>query len=351
MQEKKCAIPTNIITGFLGVGKTTAIRSLLETKQSAEKWAVLVNEFGEVGLDASLLASRGTPSGDTDKVFIREVPGGCMCCASGLPMQVALNQLISHSKPDRLIIEPTGLGHPQEVLNALMQESYQGVLELQATLTLIDARKVANARYADHETFKQQLQIADIIIANKSDLYSTDDFANLQHYLHQLELNNVPLHKATQGRIESGWLAAINHIAAKNIPSREHTHHRQDHFVETSVLKQGPLEFPDAGYIRKDNASDDYKSSGWIFESHLIFDRTKLLALFTGLNVERLKAIFITPQGVMSFNQVDGVLSYSAVTETMDSRIEVIGQKESDWSSLEADLLDSLHIIPITNNP
>ena len=82
------AIPTNIITGFLGVGKTTAIMQLLKTKPENERWAVLVNEFGEVGVDGSLLKPEDKSSQD---VFISEVPGGCMCCAAGLPMQIALN--------------------------------------------------------------------------------------------------------------------------------------------------------------------------------------------------------------------------------------------------------------------
>ena len=78
-------IPTNIITNFLDVGKITAIRYLLETKPITEKWALLVSEFGEVRLDANLLASEGHVVQESG-VSIREVPGGCMCCASGLPM-------------------------------------------------------------------------------------------------------------------------------------------------------------------------------------------------------------------------------------------------------------------------
>jgi len=340
MLKIKHAIPTNIITGFLGVGKTTAIRYLLKTKPSSEKWAVLVNEFGEVGLDASLLASESGAQQE-DGVFIREVPGGCMCCASGLPMQVALNQLISHSKPDRLIIEPTGLGHPQEVLNALQHSSYQGVLDINATLALIDARKISNARYTEHEIFKQQLQIADIIIANKSDLYGDEDLTKLQQYLHQLKLGDVPLHSVTQGSIDSRWLRAMNHPKASEGQSHE-THHA--HSSETNMLMQGDIDFPTEGFIRKDNEQDGYKSSGWIFESRFIFDREKLLVIFSGLTVERLKAIFITQQGVMSFNQVDGVLSYSTVEETMGSRIEVIGQNESRWEFLEASLLKAINL-------
>ena len=104
MAERLSNIETNIITGFLGAGKSTAILNLLEQKPDNERWAVLVNEFGEVGIDGGMLA------GNSDSgVYIREVPGGCMCCAAGLPMQMAMNMLLARAKPTRLIIEPTGL--------------------------------------------------------------------------------------------------------------------------------------------------------------------------------------------------------------------------------------------------
>ena len=86
------AVPTNIITGFLGVGKTSAILHLLRYKPDNERWAVLVNEFGEIGVDGSLLQGRHA---EANGVFVREVPGGCMCCTAGLPMQIALNQLLA----------------------------------------------------------------------------------------------------------------------------------------------------------------------------------------------------------------------------------------------------------------
>ncbi|MEL7401300.1 MAG: GTP-binding protein, partial [Pseudomonadota bacterium] len=85
-------IRTHIVTGFLGVGKTTAILSLLQQKPEAEKWAVLVNEFGEVGVDGAILASQGDTMAN---VVTREIPGGCLCCVSGLPFQMGLNLLIA----------------------------------------------------------------------------------------------------------------------------------------------------------------------------------------------------------------------------------------------------------------
>ena len=117
-------IPTNIITGFLGVGKTSSILNLLKQKPDSERWAILVNEFGEIGIDGSLLEGQYKQN---QGVFIREVPGGCMCCTAGLPMQMALNLLLAHAKPNRLLIEPTGLGHPVEVLQTLSENHYENV--------------------------------------------------------------------------------------------------------------------------------------------------------------------------------------------------------------------------------
>ncbi len=111
-QAKIQSVPTHIITGFLGAGKTSAILHLLKHKADNERWAVLVNEFGEIGVDGSIFSGQQT---EMQGVFVREVPGRCMCCVAGVPMKVALNQLLAKAKPDRLLIEPTGLGHPQEV--------------------------------------------------------------------------------------------------------------------------------------------------------------------------------------------------------------------------------------------
>ena len=178
--EKLSAIPTNIISGFLGVGKTSAILSLLEAKPENERWAVLVNEFGEIGIDGGFFEGVHT---EQSGVFVREVPGGCMCCASGLSMQIALNQLLARSRPHRLLIEPTGLGHPREVLEVLSAEHYQEVLNIQKNITLVDARKLTDIRYTLHETFNQQIDVADIVVGNKEDLYQEESKQLLIDYV------------------------------------------------------------------------------------------------------------------------------------------------------------------------
>ena len=152
---------TNLITGFLGSGKTTSILHLLANKDPAEKWAVLVNEFGEVGIDGALLADSGA--------MVKEIPGGCMCCVNGLPMQVGLNTLLRQGKPDRLLIEPTGLGHPKQILDLLTAPVYEPWLELRATLCLLDPRQLLDEKAINNDNFRDQLASADIIVANKSD--------------------------------------------------------------------------------------------------------------------------------------------------------------------------------------
>ncbi len=323
------AIPTNIITGFLGVGKTTAILSLLKNKPESERWAVLVNEFGEVGIDGSLMSGKATGS---QGIFIREVPGGCMCCAAGLPMQVALNQLLMRAKPHRLLIEPTGLGHPEEILATLANENYKTVLDIRAVVTLVNARHIANARYTSNLTFNQQLQIADVIVANKSDLYEAADLDNLARYLNaNSQFNNKPLHVVLNGNLQLEWLDSPHNFS-------EQTHHHLHQHVLTENFLHGAatqVEMPECGYLRIDNSGEGFFSSGWIFDSRFVFDYHQLFSLLMGVNASRLKAVFITSDGVFGFNRAEDVLSSVGLDDAGDSRIEVIGTNPDDWDSLE----------------
>lgn len=168
---------TNLITGFLGSGKTTTLLHLLANKPVDEKWAVLVNEFGEVGIDGALLANRGA--------LLKEIPGGCLCCVNGLPMQVGLNTLLRQAKPDRLLIEPTGLGHAKQILEMLAADVYQSWIDLRATLCLLDPRLLLNENAVNNAYFRGQLAAADIIVANKQDRATTASQAALTRWYQQ----------------------------------------------------------------------------------------------------------------------------------------------------------------------
>ena len=107
-------IPTHLLAGPLGAGKTSLLMSLMRQKPEREHWAILINEFGQIGLDLALLTSE-----QTDGISLSEIPGGCLCCVNGLPFQVGLGRLLRKAKPDRLFIEASGLGHPAKLLEQL----------------------------------------------------------------------------------------------------------------------------------------------------------------------------------------------------------------------------------------
>lgn len=333
-------VPTNIITGFLGVGKTTAILQFMQQKPADERWAILVNEFGEIGIDGSLI---GGQYAESEGVFIREVPGGCMCCAAGVPMQVALNQLLSKAKPDRLLIEPTGLGHPQEVLQVLSSEHYQNVLQLHNTITLVDARKLSDSRYTNHDIFNQQLQIADVIVGNKSDLYQQGDKTALRDYVDRLsqqaEDNHakpVELHFTQQAELP------LTVLEGSIQGSSQTQHHHHSHKSHINPLSDAPI--PACGYLKAVNSGEGFYSIGWRFAAHQVFKRQALFALLSGLQAERMKAVFITNSGVFAYNLSDDALSEIPLTESDESCIEIITPTwdEKLTETLEAQLLNCL---------
>ena len=319
-------IPTNIITGFLGAGKTSAILHLLTIKPVDERWAVLVNEFGEIGIDGSLFEGQHKKE---DGIFIREVPGGCMCCTSGLPLQVALNQLIAKAKPARLLIEPTGLGHPKEVLHMLMSEHYQEMLSLQKTITLVDARKLGDQKYVSHDTFNQQIWVADTIVGNKKDLYKDDEKIRLVTYAKLTGRPHVEVIFAEHGKIP---ITSLEGPTYYDLPLEE-SHHHESHANKLPV----DIPIPACGFVKAINEGEGFSSVGWRFSPNKIFNRQKIYLWFNKLVVERMKAVIITDEGVFGYNLTPDALTEIELDDCLESCIEVISDSIDD--SLEAQLL------------
>jgi G3E family GTPase len=309
------AVPTNIITGFLGAGKTTAILKLLQHKPAKERWAILVNEFGEIGVDGSMLQGQ---SSEESGVTIREVPGGCMCCTAGLPMQIALSQLLRRANPHRLLIEPTGLGHPLEVLQTLSADYNREVLSIQKTLTLVDPRNLSDERYTRHDTFRQQMQIADVIVANKRDLCSAVDRHNLQKYVEDNCRPNLKITYTEFGQITPDLLEGLTATVAESV---------EPHTNTIPPLLATELPFPECGYVTAINAGEGFESIGWRFSPETVFDRDTLFALLSTLDVERMKAVFITGAGVFAYNLTRDALTETELDDCTESRIEIISNQ------------------------
>jgi G3E family GTPase len=321
-------IPTNVITGFLGTGKTSAILDLLARKPAAEKWAVLVNEFGEIGIDGTILAGSGAE--------IREVAGGCMCCVADLPMKIALNNLIGRVKPDRLLIEPSGLGHPQEIVDTLCGEYYADVLDLRAVIALVDPRKLDDARYISNQIFNDQLHIADVIVANKTDLSSAQDAENFQRYIDRLPKSARNIGWVTQGQLQLDWLDLPHRhqrVAPLAPPSKKNLLQIAPSVQEPLILKAGEE------FVRRENRGDGYHSCGWRFAEQTRFDFQRLMSLFSGVMADRLKAVLKTDQGSFIFNAEHGVLGINEINGELDNVIELIDAKAVDWQPIEQELL------------
>lgn len=315
---KKSAVPVNIITGYLGVGKSTAILSLLEQKPVDERWAILVNEFGEVGIDGSVYREQHS---ELSGVFVREVTGGCMCCTAGLSMQFALSQVLSKAKPHRLLIEPTGLGHPVEVLQILAQPHYQEILNIQRTITLVDARLASRSNQKFDEVFNEQIDLADVLVANKSDLYEPEDLGNFENYLKQRNKDQIVVVATQFGLIDiellhgpSGVAKQIETGSLRGIPETKK--------MKASEVKA--LEVPECGFGQFENQAGEFSSVGWVFAPDKVLNRKAVFSWLSGINVERAKAVCITQEGVFAYSLSESVLTEFELDDCSDSRIEII---------------------------
>ncbi|MCH1920195.1 GTP-binding protein [Shewanella sp. A3A] len=322
-------IPTHVITGFLGAGKTTFIQALLQAKPTNETWAVLVNEFGEIGIDAELLPQ-------TEGIVIREVAGGCLCCAAGVPLQVAVTQLVAKAKPQRLLIEPTGLGHPQQILRLLSSAQFAHILSLRGSCCVLDPRKLADAKYLEHDTFLQQLHSSDLLLLSKADLWR--DALNLPELLAKLPAavqQKPQFHWSRGDAIPAALMTAMAQPRA--VPSRPSMMSASNGLLQPPLSDEAVLpedEYDAQGMIFKQQHSDGYYSYGWRFDANWVFACDALFAWLASVNSERLKAVMITDEGIAAINRLGQEQTVTELDDAMGSRIEFISQ-----TALDADVL------------
>ena len=322
-------IPTNIVTGFLGAGKTTSIIGLLAARPADETWAVLVNEFGEVGIDKALITGE---LGDCDDVVVLEVPGGCMCCTAGISMNIALSEIIFLVQPDRILIEPTGLGHPNEVMQTLHHETFREHLLIHRTLTLIDPRSLDQSHVIKHPSFLQQLDMADLVIATKPDLCDTHQLLALKKYVESRCGPELPVIPISFGELSLDILDVPTSWRSKNAIPTAPINSSVEAFIEK------PL--PETGFLVARNVGDGYETIGWRLSADKCFRYEKLITFFHLLDIERMKAVVITDKGVFAYNLSGGILKEIAVDDCLESRLEIICQ--SVGSTWDADLMDCL---------
>ncbi|NVK41785.1 MAG: GTP-binding protein [Oceanospirillaceae bacterium] len=323
-------IPTNIITGFLGVGKTTAINALLQQKPESERWAVLVNEFGQIGVDQAAMT-------DGNGVQIKELAGGCICCALGPMLRAGLANLIRTAKPDRLIIEPTGLGHPEGIIDTLLGDSFREVLDLRAMICLLDPRLLDDPRVLRHETFQDQLNLADIVLLNKLDLCSSEQVERAEAGLAGLFPPKQLTGHAHQGRFDAGLLDLVrNDRLAAQFPG--------SHDAEDGTVPAQSLLLPEPGKpVRRIGQGSDFVSCGWVFHRDDVFDYDRLEVCLNSLDgAVRIKGAFRIGYVWLFYNRALDEASIDKLAWRRDSRLEIISREPRDWDDIERLLLDCL---------
>ncbi|MBN3006107.1 GTP-binding protein [Chromobacterium alkanivorans] len=283
----------NLFTGFLGVGKTTALRHLIERRPAHEKWAIIVNEFGEVGIDGAALSQ--------DELAVAEIAGGCLCCVAGPQMTATVATLLRRERPDRLLIEASGLAHAAGVIDELRAKPLGEALEVGAVLTLVDPRQFIQPDYHRQPLYRDQISIADVLVANKID---TADVPTMDAFRQQAAALFPPkslVGEVRNGELDPAWLDAA--VAPK------------------------PRYRPSV----PDDAAAQWRSMGWTFEPEQAFDGERLTRFFDALptlvpGLVRAKGVFKVLDSWVWLNWAAGQWGAAQVSWRRDSRFELIAE-------------------------
>ena len=318
------AIPVHIISGFLGAGKTTVLQQLLKQKPAGETWAVLMNEFGQIGVERQMLPR--------DQGFaVKELLGGCLCCSSQLPMQIALSRLLSEVKPDRLFIEPTGLGHPGQLLEQLTEPHWHPHLAMRALVTVVDGSRLHDQEWTSQNLYADQLKVAQIVVVSHVDCMSEADQAGLerlkQAYLpYQQQWINVVKGDLKLTNIDLAYVGSPRKIQPLLA-------------IQKQTLVDVPTEIKQLPYHYVESAQG-YSVAGWKLPKRWTFDFFELLDLLCEQqDWLRIKGIFQTDQGWKTFNFNPDQFNYQSSEESIDNRVEIIYQTDREWLEFEDRLM------------
>ncbi|MBU2943843.1 cobalamin biosynthesis protein CobW [Shimia thalassica] len=251
-------LPVTVITGFLGSGKTTLIRNLMQNPQG-KRLAIVVNEFGDVGVDGEILKSCAIP--DCPEENIMELSNGCICCTVAddfIPTIEALMAL--EPRPEHIVIETSGLALPKPLLKAFDWPDIRSKITVDGVIALADAEAVADGRFAtnvaavdaqreaddslDHETplsevFEDQVSCADIVLLTKPDLAGPEGVAKAKAMVLAEAPRVLPVVEVAEGVVDPRVILGLEAAAEddmNNRPSHHDGHHDHEHDDFESVV-------------------------------------------------------------------------------------------------------------------
>ena len=240
-------IPATVFTGFLGAGKTTIIRQLLE-QANGKKIALIINEFGDVGVDGEVLKGCGDEVCSEDDIV--ELANGCICCTVADDFLPTMSKLLDRdTPPDHIVIETSGLALPQPLVKAFSWPTIKERVSVDGVITIVDTPAVSEGRFAAnekaveaqraadenldhesplHELFEDQLVCADMVLLNKSDLVDGDTLSKVEADLRKEVRAGVSFIATHEGAVDGGMLLGLDSKAEDDMANRL-SHHEADH--------------------------------------------------------------------------------------------------------------------------
>ena len=240
-------IPATVITGFLGAGKTTLIRHMLENAKG-RRIALIINEFGDLGVDRDLLNGCGIEGCDEDNIV--ELANGCICCTVADDFLPTMEKLLERDlPPDHIIIETSGLALPKPLVKAFNWPEIRSRMTVDGVIAVIDSAAVAKGRFADdedaveterladkaldhdnplEEVFEDQLLCADLVILNKADIVGEAAIEKIAKELSSHMRSGVKAIPAVEGTLDIDVLLGLSSAAENGIDQRRSHHDSED---------------------------------------------------------------------------------------------------------------------------
>jgi len=275
-------IPATVITGFLGAGKTTLLRHVIENA-GGRRLALIINEFGAVGIDTELLRGCGIPA--CEEADIVELANGCLCCTVADEFLPAMQALLARDvPPEHIVIETSGLALPKPLLKAFGWPGIRSRVTVDGVVTVVDGPAVLAGRFADDpaavaaqraadpgldhdnplaEVYEDQLNSADLVVLNKADLMDDAGLARLRGMVGAALPRAVQMVAAREGRVDPAILLGLNSAAESDLASRPSHHdaedgeHEHDDF-ESFIVPLSETAAPDALVARLRQVAEDH---------------------------------------------------------------------------------------------
>jgi G3E family GTPase len=319
-------VPVHVLSGFLGAGKTTAVKALLGRRADRERIAVIVNEFGTLGVDGALLS-------DCASCILREVPGGCVCCTAMADLEASLEEVSDLVAPTRFVLEPTGLARPSELVDLLRGPRWAPRFDVRPVITLLDPQQDPGAAYASSPLFRDQVDTGDVLVVNKCDLASEGEIRAAEEFANGLIPAKLLVVRASHGALpDAVWdLERPAPPPGTTLLGTRHSHARGD-------------------------SLEGHVGRGFAHPPERVYDADLLLGVLGRLQsgtmtrgkVARVKGLFHTTAGWRVHEIAGGRLTTAETSWRRDSRVDVIlkhpemGEGEGDFFEWERALADAL---------